>query len=160
MNGRLIVQTTNVLAITNKMQQNMNYSNHYGWSICLFGNQAHEGDYHHTGFTETTLKVHFLAAGFKIESFKEVDDWLFDITGKKVEDHLVFLKHAQKQNNEEFTHEAFQYAFGREPDEMGGSYIRTSLDNQELTRLQALRHLLESPERLFVTAAKNGFENN
>ena len=35
----------------------MRLANHHSLTKCEFGNQAHEGDFHHTGFTEVTLKA-------------------------------------------------------------------------------------------------------
>jgi len=38
-----------------------------GWAFkCIFGTQEHEGEFHKSGFTETTFKHHLTKAGFTI----------------------------------------------------------------------------------------------
>ena len=66
--GKLILQTSSILDVAEKLRERTRYADHHGWTICLFGNQAHSADFHHTGFTEVTLRVHLLAAGFSVEA--------------------------------------------------------------------------------------------
>ena len=68
------------------------FDEHYGWTLCLFGSQAHPGDFHHTGFTELSLKVYLAAAGFELEAFHVNDCWLFDVRRVKAMDWRESLR--------------------------------------------------------------------
>jgi predicted SAM-dependent methyltransferase len=47
------------------------------WALAiLFGNQAHEGEFHHTGWTPDTFRSDLQAAGFAVEELTVV--WLYD----------------------------------------------------------------------------------
>ena len=74
--GTLVIQTTSITAVAKKLADNPSFADQYGWAICLFGNQAHSGDFHYTGFTDTSLTVYLAASGFDIITKSYVDDWM------------------------------------------------------------------------------------
>jgi len=154
-NGKLHIQTSSILGVADQLRKNNKFENQVGWTVCLFGNQAHPGDFHHVGFTEATLKTNLLAAGYKIDNFTLKDLWLFHVDCRKVTDWAVFIEDHKKDNNDAFTHAVFNYALGREPDGMGGTHIIDNLENGSLTRKAALKHLLSSKERLYYVAKEN-----
>lgn len=154
-NGILKLQTTSILSVAEQMKKNKKFSDHYGWSICLFGNQAHPGDFHYTGFTEATLKVHLLAAGYRIESFEIRDKWLFHVNAKKDYDLIESVKKNSNKSNSDFTDWVFKEAFGRRPDELGGVHILNELEAGRSTKLEVAKHLFSSPERLYHIAQQN-----
>jgi hypothetical protein len=154
-NGTLHIQTSSILGVARQLTKKKGFADQLGWTVCLFGNQAHEGDFHHVGFTETTLKVHLLAAGFKIDSFKERDQWLFHVDCHKKENWMDVITENKKADDETYVTAIFNAAFGRKPDELGGQYIRNALKNKELTRKQAAKHLFQSRERLYYIASQH-----
>src|SRR6185295_3202607 len=84
--GKLILQTSSILDIAAKLQQSNRYADHHSWTICLFGNQVHAGDFHLTGFTEVTLTVHLRAAGFRLDRLELKEGWMFHAEATKIED--------------------------------------------------------------------------
>jgi hypothetical protein len=74
--GRLRVKTSSILGVARQLEHEPSFREQYGWTLCLFGTQAHPGDFHQTGFTEMTLRVHLLAAGFDVERIWLTDRWL------------------------------------------------------------------------------------
>lgn len=155
--GRLQLQSTSVLGVAKQLEKkNAKFADQHGWLTCLFGNQAHEGDFHHNGFTETTLRTYLLAAGYKIDSFELRDKWLFHVNAHLAYDWTATLKKYARDSDEKFTQAIFKEAFGRKPDAMGEQYILEALRSKSLGRLGALEHLLRSPERLYYTAKQNG----
>ncbi len=154
-NGKLKLQTSSILGVAREMGKSKKYENQVGWTICLFGNQAHPGDFHHIGFTEATLKVNLLAAGFKLVKFEEKDKWLFHVLAKKAYDWTDVITKNAKLNNQEYTDVLFDNAFGRKPDNLGGTHILQGLESGELSRYDAAKHLLQSRERLYYVAKQN-----
>lgn len=152
--GKLHIQTSSILGVAEQLKKNKNFPEQYGWTICLFGNQAHPGDFHHTGFTEATLKVNILAAGYAIDSFELKDKWLFHVDCHKVSDWKKVIQKTVDKDDEYFTKALFKDAFDREPDAAGGQYILDALRTKTLNREEAAKHLYASPERLYFTAQK------
>lgn len=142
--GRLNLQTSNVEGVIDMMRANPVFDHQFGMTICLFGNQTQDGDFHFTGFTELTLRVHLLAAGFEIDSMETVDGWLLKATARKVEDWTASL------GADDLVGAGFQAAFGRDPD----PHNRVVLSG--VAPKDALRSIWSSPERLYVTARKHG----
>ncbi len=154
--GRLILQTSSILHVAAKLQGSNRYADHHGWTICLFGNQQHAGDYHHTGFTELTLSVHLLAAGFTVDLQEIREDWMFYVEGRKTFDWASTLQETSDLSNDEFLQRAYQAAFYRDVDESGINHYGTML-RQGVPRKEVLKQIFFAPERLFKTADRNGF---
>lgn len=152
--GTLDVQTSSILGVAAQMSTAPTFADQFGWTICLFGNQAHPGDFHFTGFTETTLRVHLLAAGFDVGEFTLDDGWLLGVRSEKRYAWSQILVDTASAPDDEFIHELYRFAFDRQPD-AGAEYLRQELRHKRMTRDGAARHLLSSPERLFRTAQSN-----
>ena len=60
--GRIMIKTSSILGVARMLERQPSFVSHHAYSICLFGNQAHAGDFHHTGFTDQTLKTYILSA--------------------------------------------------------------------------------------------------
>jgi predicted SAM-dependent methyltransferase len=86
MNGKLILQTSSILGVARLLDQTNSYADHHNYTIYLYGNQAHAGDFHLTGFTETTLRVHLEAAGFETDVITTRYHWLFFTEARKTYD--------------------------------------------------------------------------
>lgn len=145
--GILELQTSNVLGIAKLMNMYPNYRDQANFSIYMFGNQAHAGDFHHTGFTELTLKVQVMAAGFEIIEFEERDHWLFWLRARKSTDWTKMLSNGERYTDMQFIREAFISFLRRGPtqDELQARVER--LEGGE-TRRQILKEIAASPERL------------
>jgi hypothetical protein len=151
--GRLVLQTTSILGVAARLQRMTHYYDHHSWTSCLFGNQAHPGDFHFTGFTELTLKVHLLAAGFRLEQFQLRDDWLLYAEAAKAESWTA-LCDAGIVSDAEFTREAYRKGALRDPSdgeiELGVQAIKES------SRKDVLKFIYASAERLHKIAEVNG----
>jgi len=151
MGGKLVLETSSILHVAAKLQQSSKYAAHHGWTICLFGNQAHAGDFHHTGFTELTLRVHLLAAKFEILHQEVRQDWMFYVEAKKVSDWSCLLAQWDHLSDEDFVARACLQCFRRKVDEAGFRHWSTLLW-EGVARRDILKSLYSSPERLFLTA--------
>jgi hypothetical protein len=152
--GKLVIQTSSILGVAAKLRELPSYQEQHGWTICLFGNQAHPGDFHFTGFTDVTLKVHFHAAGFRIDSVGLRDDWLLTMEGTKVENWTA-LCDADIHSDAEFLQEAYRRALFREIDKPALTQTIHALETGA-SRKDVLKALYASPERLFRVAEHNG----
>lgn len=147
----LVVQTSSVLHIAEKLKENSSFASQYGWTICLFGNQVHAGDYHYTGFTDTTLTVYLAAAGFEIVQKELVEDWClrYECRKKFAWDNLLLDGNL---DNAEFLNKAYQNSFNRDIDETGiihfGGMLQKGVDRREV-----LKQIFTAPEHLYVTAS-------
>lgn len=140
--GRLELQTSSVYGVVDMMRQKETFEYHYGMSVCMFGSQAHAGDFHYTGFTEQTLRVHLLAAGFMPLSIKLCDGWLFHVQAIKFEDWTSEQKATDK------IAALCHNALGRAPE----THHYTIFAN--MPYVEAARTLYSSVERLYYTASK------
>ena len=142
--SRLELQTSSVYGIVDMMRQQETFEYHYGMTVCMFGSQAHPGDFHYTGFTEQTLKVHLLAAGFMPISIKLEEGWLFHVQAIKYEDWSV------EPDADDKIAALSWGALGREPDD---HYYKMLANNSYVAIPRAL---YSSPERLYFVASKFG----
>ena len=154
--GRLIVQTSSITGVAERLNALPDFASQHGWTICLFGNQAHPGDFHLTGFTENTLRVHLLAAGFEVGEFHLDQGWLLGVDAVKSLDWEAAVGIDERAKHADFVQALYPTALGREADRDGLTYLTTELKTGRMTRHDAARHLYGSPERLFVTASSHG----
>lgn len=150
--GMLEIQTSNVFGVVKMMEENWNYRAHAHCSIYMFGNQAHAGDFHHTGFTELTLKTQILSAGFEIVEMELRDQWLFWLRAKKIWDWTALERTGENLSNRDFVRSAYLEILAREPEEDAQALLTAWLDDGKKTRREILKHLASSPERLEKTA--------
>jgi len=153
--GKLILQTSSILGVAAKLQETNRYADHHGWTICLFGNQAHPGDFHHTGFTDVTLTVQLRAAGFKVDSLELRDDWLFHAEASKVENWAAAAEDPAIRHDRDFLQAVYRQAFFRDVDETGTTHWGNAL-RAGATRKHVARELFSAPERLFRIAERDG----
>lgn len=153
--GNLKIVTTDILSVAAKMNHKKEFAEHYGWTICLFGNQVQHGDFHHTGFTDITLEVMLSAAGFDVVSKEFIDEWCFDWTMKKTESWQAFLKEQEKSSDLEFLKNTYEHVFLRTLDEQGKTHF-LSLLKQGCSRRLVYLELASCPEALFVRARQLG----
>lgn len=154
--GTLSIVTSSILGVAERMSADPSFAGQFGWTTCLFGNQAHPGDFHYTGFTETTLRVHLLAAGFEVGEFTLDDGWLLGAQAVKTSSWSQVVTDNQDADPDTFIRELYNSAFEREPDDNGSTYLSENLKRRRLTRIDAARHLMSSPERLYRTAQRFG----
>lgn len=155
--GRLVLQTSSVIGVARQLERETSFRQQYGWTICLFGNQAHPGDFHLTGFTELTLRVHLLSAGFQTQRMWLTDRWLLHAEATKVDDWLAVLTSTADADDHAFLRAAYQAALFRDGDAGGMDYFLEGLGAGTFDRREVLKTLMASPERLFAVANLNGF---
>lgn len=153
--GKLTLQTSSILGVAAKLQETTRYADHHGWTICLFGNQVHPGDFHHTGFTTVTLTVHMRAAGFHVEKLELHDDWLFYVEARKVENWAATADDPNIVSDQDFLQAVYRHAFFRDVDDTGTIHWGGALRNGA-TRKHVARELFSAPERLFRVADRDG----
>jgi len=154
LNGTMELETSNVMAIVDLMREQQSYQMHAAYTVFMFGNQAHDGDYHHTGFTDRTLKVQILAAGFDIEQFEERDRWLYWLKAKKTYRWSALLD--QELSDTDFIVEAWRAALERDPEPEYVNGLKNWLETGEKTRRNILKHLHDSEERRLLMAGRYG----
>jgi predicted SAM-dependent methyltransferase len=154
--GLLSVETSSILDTAERFQDATKFEEHFGWTICLFGSQAHDGDFHLTGFTELTLRTHFLAAGFDITTMLVRERWLLFAEGRKVSSWTEPLRTCASMSDSEFIDHIYQFTLNRDADPNGKTFLLSELTNKRKTRRDVLKHLASSPEKLFITAAAHG----
>lgn len=154
--GLLRVETSDVQGVVKRMTDEPSFASHYGWTQCMFGTQAHPGDFHHTGFTETTLTVHVLAAGFEIERLWVEHDWLLNVEARKVFSWSAFADGFGGQSDAQFVDAIYHEILGRPADPEGARYFLTELGANRVSRRDAVRHLMVAPERLYAAASRHG----
>lgn len=152
--GVMELETSNVMAIVDMMRSEDTYAQHCRHTIMMFGNQCHAGDYHHTGFTERTLKVQVLSAGFEIEKFEIRQGWLFWLRARKVADWTRLL--AADINDQDFVVEAWREALNREPEICYRDGLRDQIAQGQMTRRAVLKYLHASEERRLGVAHRHG----
>ena len=159
--GTLILRTTSILHAAAKFYDTRSYedafNDHHAWTICLFGNQTHGGEFHHTGFTEMTLRAHLIAAGFAIRKLGMKDGWMFEVEATKAADWASLLESSRDHDDRLFLESAYQAAFQRRPDVDGLNYKLAQL-GRGVSRKEILKQIFSSPERLFRISGSNPHE--
>ena len=122
----------------------------------MFGNQAHAGDIHYTGFTELSLKVYLLAAELELQDMALRDGWLLSVTATKNTAWDGYIAALAAESDAVFVRETFRRAVDEEPQsdfQLQGYLDR--LKAQSATRWQIAKEVFQSDHRLFVTAARH-----
>jgi predicted SAM-dependent methyltransferase len=153
--GKITIQTSSILGVARLIEAHSSFEDHHNYTIYLFGNQAHAGDFHYTGFTEQTLRTYLLSAGFAIDSFVEWDNWLFLVEGTRVSDWTSLLESHREATDEVFLLAAYDAALGREPLEPYRSIHLQDLASGQ-SRRALLRSLFSALERSYHVAHRAG----
>lgn len=113
MGGRLFVETSYIYGIIDVMRARDDFETCHNWKICLFGNQAHSGDFHFNGFTVPTLRTYLRAVGLVEDGVNIRDQWLIQAWATKIADwhHLESI-----EDYAEFLDVAFRELLDREPE--------------------------------------------
>jgi hypothetical protein len=156
--GTLRLKTSSILGVAAQLDGNPSFRDQYGWTICLFGNQAHPGDFHHTGFTELTLSVYLLAAGFRIDRMWMTDKWLLHAEATKVRSWSSLVERSSELDDEAFLRLAYREILDRDIDEPALGHFLPSLGDGTIDRRSIVQQLASSLERLFLVAHHSGFE--
>lgn len=156
--GLLRVETSSIDGVADQIAKDGTFRGQYGWTLCLFGTQAQPGDFHLTGFTKTTLKVHLLAAGFDVDRIWVEHGWLLNAEATKATSWSSVVDETADRSDEEFVKAAYATAFDRQPSESELAHFLAQLNDRTSDRRGVARHLMSSPEHLFVTAARHGYE--
>ena len=83
--GRLVIRTTDVIGLAGMLSHHRGPSDQLVLLQNLFGTQAYDGDYHLTGFTESSLRWQLHQAGLEVVSMERFDHWLLDCVAVKPE---------------------------------------------------------------------------
>ena len=158
--GTLRVQTSSIDGVASEIAKERSFRMQYGWTLCLFGTQAQAGDFHLTGFTNTTLKVHLLAAGFDVDRMWVESSWLLNADATKVTSWSRIVDESGDATDAEFVRAVYAQALDRQPSESELGYFLSELESGARSRRGVAKHLMSSPEHLFVTAANHGLERH
>ena len=157
--GSLILQTSSITGVAEQLEKNADsFREQFGWTLCLFGSQAHPGDFHYTGFTEMSLQVQLLAAGFDVNRMWITDHWLLHAEATKSHSWTSVLRDAGSVDDREFIGLLYQQTLGRDPEPSSVDYLAGELASGALDRRAVAKHVSSSTERLFVVAHRHGFE--
>jgi hypothetical protein len=156
--GRLVLKTSSILGVARQLAHEPSFREQYGWVLCLFGTQAHPGDFHLTGFTETTLRVHLLAAGFRVDRVWLTDRWLLHAEATKAESWTDLVSSSAAQSHAAFVEALYRAALDRSPQPHEVDTLVAELDRGQRDRRAVCRHVYSGAERLFTVAERHGFE--
>jgi predicted SAM-dependent methyltransferase len=152
--GRMTLETSSILGVARMLMARPSFQDQHTCTIYLYGNQAHAGDFHHTGFTETTLRTYVLSAGFEIHTFVERDNWIFLLEATRVLDWTALLGSATP--DAEFVEAAYQASLFRSPQEpFTSAHLRELAEGRP--RRDLLKQLFGSLERNYRIAQRNGW---
>ncbi|WDA36395.1 class I SAM-dependent methyltransferase [Sphingobium sp. YC-XJ3] len=152
--GRLVFQTSNILGVADLISQHQMYELHAKYTVFLFGNQQHPGDFHLTGFTDRTLRVHLLAAGFSNIVIEPTDQWMFSGSGIKASSWTRLLT-IRGLSDGDFVEQATAEALLRSPEPEFTALWSGWLKRGACTRRDLLKMLHASEERRLRIAAQN-----
>jgi predicted SAM-dependent methyltransferase len=155
--GQLRIQTSSIDGVAAQIAKDPTFQGQYSWTHCLFGSQAHPGDFHLTGFTETTLKVHLLAAGFNVDRMWISGLWLLNAEGTKAMSWARLAVDLHDVPDDDYVREVYRAILYREPEGHESLYFGGELASGRIDRRGIARRLMSSPERLLVTAERHGF---
>ncbi len=148
--GVLHLSTTSILGVADRIRKYASFEHDLGMTICLFGSQAHAGDYHYTGFTERTLAALLVAAGFEPGPFSLADEWMFVVDARKTWSWSAEVSDGGA--HAEFVKSLYRRALGRAPrrDELEGFSSELTAGRQ--TRKEVAHQVYGSHERLLYCA--------
>jgi hypothetical protein len=152
--GKITIQTSSILGVSKLLESHRDFVSQHNFTIYLFGNQAHPGDFHYTGFTEQTLMTYILSAGFDIDTFIERDNWLYLVTARRAQDWTECLDSHREASDEDFLEIAYNNALGRSPREpFRSAHLRDLAGGQ--SRRDLLKTLFSALERNYNVAHRN-----
>jgi len=153
--GTLWCQTSSIIDLADLLRKSTRFEIHHGLTKCMFGNQAHQGDFHYTGFTEVTLKVQLLAAELELQDIVLREGWLFGVKAVKKQAWDGYIASLAGQSDETFVRETFRRGVDEEPPPAALESYLGRLQAQSATRWEIAKEVFQSDHRLWVTAARH-----
>jgi predicted SAM-dependent methyltransferase len=153
--GTLRCQTSSIIDLADLFRRSTTFEAHHGLTKCLFGNQAQEGDFHYTGFTEVTLRTQLLAAEFEVQEMALRDGWLFAVRAIKTKAWDGYIAALAGQSDEAFVRETFHRAVDEEPPAAALTSYVGRLKAQSATRWQIAKEVFSSEHRLWTIVARH-----
>ena len=131
--GEIFIQVPNIINLAEMLKwvEHSDISSQKGFIQCLFGTQAHEGDFHFSGFTPSQLEFCMRKIGFHDIKMNNVDYWMMAATAKKTVDdraHPELL---------------FGYGFYHEEDEASGFRWSQAESQIILNNAEKVRFVIE-----------------
>lgn len=146
--GRIFIETSDIFGIIDVMREASDFETAHNWKICLFGNQAHAGDFHFNGFTVPTLRTYLRAVGLFEDGINVRDKWLIQAWATKVEDWRDL---EAIDSYTDFLVAAFDRLLYRMPEEERFGATPTRPDSFE--RKAEIKNIVCSEERLYKIGA-------
>lgn len=146
--GRLFVQSSYIFGVIDVMRRTDTFKTAFNWNRCLFGNQAHPGDYHFTGFTHKTLRTYLRAVGFTPDDFQIKDDWLIYGWAARTENWSELLG---IEDYRTFVERAYDFMLARPPEDYRMGVAPTLANSRE--RMAEIKVLATADERLYRLGA-------
>lgn len=157
--GNLTLKTSSILGVAERLERTADsFREQFGWTQCLFGSQGHSGDFHYTGFTETTLKVQLAAAGFELRRMWLTDHWLLHAEAVKVSSWTAILDRHAGDDDATFITAVYREGLGRDPEPHSLTTVLDHLATGTWDRRAVVLHVRGSVERLFVVAGRCGLD--
>jgi predicted SAM-dependent methyltransferase len=153
--GTLWCSTSSIIDLADLFRRRTSFEAHHGLTKCMFGNQAHPGDFHYTGFTEVTLKGHLLAAELELQDLVLRDGWLFRAKAIKNKAWDGYISALAGQSDETFVRETFRRAVDEEPGPAALEIYSGRLKARSSTRWQIAKEIFQSEHRLWTTIARH-----
>jgi len=147
-------QTSSIIDLADLLRNRTNFEAHHGLTKCMFGNQAHQGDFHFTGFTEVTLKGHLLAAELDVQEIVLREGWLLAVAAIKNRAWDGYIAPLAGQSDEIFVRETFRRGVDEEPTPAALESYVGRLKARSATRWQIAKEVFASEHRLWVIAAR------
>jgi SAM-dependent methyltransferase len=113
---------------------------------CCFGTQPYKGEFHYTSFTEPLIRHYLKVSGFDEISINDRDEWLFEITAKKIVG-LTPETDTDHTRIRDFLHNAYLEILYREPDDEGYNYFLNQLADGKMSEETVLKIFYNSEER-------------
>jgi hypothetical protein len=152
--GTLQCQTTSIVDLADLLRNSTSFETHHGLTKCMFGNQAHAGDFHYSGFTEVTLRGLLIAAELDLTEIVLRDGWLFGVTAIKTRAWDGYIPALAGQSDEAFVRETFRRGVDEEPGPAALESYAGRLKAKSATRWQIAKEVFQTEHRLAVTAVR------
>ena len=153
--GTLFCETSSIIGLADLFRRTTSFELHHGFTKCMFGNQAHAGDFHYTGFTEVTLKGYLLAAELDVRDMVLRDEWLLGATAIKNKAWDGYMSSLTGQSDEIFVKETYRRGVDEEPSPAALASYVGRLKERSATRRQIAKEVFQSEHRLWVTAQRH-----
>ena len=156
-NGILKIRVPSVIDLVNllSLKNNESVESQINLIKCLFGTQGYVGDFHYNGFTKTLLEFYLHESGFKLNSIKIFDGWMFDVVAEKTT-HMQPDPILLVDSDHEFIEKIYVYLLSRSADTEGILHYLKILSSG-ISREAVIESLKDSDEYKNKNKNKNNF---